>query len=62
MELLWKRLTTEDPSAAPPEWHRSVVADRVAAIERGDESLSDWLTRRSAWRIVSDENQDLRWR
>ncbi len=42
MELLWKRLTTEDPSAAPPEWHRSVVADRAAAIERGDESLSDW--------------------
>jgi hypothetical protein len=42
MELLWKRLTTEDPSAAPPEWHRSVVAERVAAIERGDEALSDW--------------------
>lgn len=42
MELLWKRLTTEDPSAAPPEWHRSVVAERVAAIERGEEALSDW--------------------
>ena len=42
MELLWKRLTTEDPSAAPPDWHRSVVAERVAAIERGEESLSDW--------------------
>jgi hypothetical protein len=42
MELLWKRLTTENPSAAPPEWHRSVVAERVAAIERGDDTLSDW--------------------
>ena len=42
MELLWKRLTTEDPSAAPPEWHRSVVAERVAAIDRGEDSLSDW--------------------
>ena len=30
MELLWKRLTTEDPATAPPEWHRSVVAERVA--------------------------------
>ncbi len=30
MELLWKRLTTENPSAAPPEWHRSVAAERVA--------------------------------
>lgn len=39
MELLWKRLTTEDPSAALPEWHRSVVAERVAAIERGEEAL-----------------------
>ena len=42
MELLWKRLTTENPSAAPPEWHRSVVAQRVAAIERGEDTLSDW--------------------
>ncbi|HND52745.1 MAG TPA: addiction module protein [Pirellulaceae bacterium] len=42
MELLWKRLTTEDPSAAPPEWHRSVVAERVSAIERGQELLSVW--------------------
>jgi hypothetical protein len=42
MELLWKRLTTEDPAAAPPDWHRSVVAERVAAIENGTEALSDW--------------------
>ena len=42
MELLWKRLTTEHPSAAPPEWHRSIVAERVAAIERGEEQLADW--------------------
>ena len=42
MELLWKRLTTEDPSATPPDWHRSIVAERVAAIERGEEPLSDW--------------------
>jgi hypothetical protein len=42
MELLWKRLTTEESSTLPPEWHRSVVAERVAAIERGEEALSDW--------------------
>lgn len=41
MELLWKRLTTESPSTAPPDWHRSVVAERVAAIENGEETLSD---------------------
>lgn len=42
MELLWKRLTTESPSTAPPDWHRGVVAERVAAIENGEETLSDW--------------------
>ena len=42
MELLWKRLTTESPSTAPPDWHRSVVAERVAAIENGEETLSGW--------------------
>lgn len=42
MELLWKRLTTEDPAAAPPDWHRGVVAERAAAIEDGSEALSDW--------------------
>ena len=42
MELLWKRLTTESPATAPPDWHRSVVAERVASIESGEETLSDW--------------------
>ena len=42
MELLWKRLKTESPSTAPPDWHRSVVAERVAAIENGEETISDW--------------------
>ena len=41
--VLWKRLTAEEPSTAPPEWHRSVVAERVAAIESGEEPLSDWV-------------------
>ena len=43
MELLWKRLTTESPSTAPPDWHRSVVAERVAAIDSGEEAVSDWV-------------------
>jgi hypothetical protein len=42
MELLWKRLAAESPSTAPPDWHRGVVAERVAAIENGEETLSDW--------------------
>ncbi|MCO6454357.1 MAG: addiction module protein [Pirellulaceae bacterium] len=42
MELLWKRLTTENPAVSPPDWHRSVVAERVAAIESRSEALADW--------------------
>jgi hypothetical protein len=42
MELLWKRLAAESPSTAPPDWHRGVVAERVAAIENGEETFSDW--------------------
>jgi len=39
MELLWKRLPTEEPSASPPEWHRSVVAERD--IEDGCDFYGD---------------------
>ncbi len=42
MELLWKRLTQENASAAPPGWHRDVVAERVADLENGNDTLSDW--------------------
>lgn len=42
MELLWKRLTHETSAALPPDWHRDVVAERVAGVESGDDPLSDW--------------------
>ncbi len=42
MELLWKRLTHEAATAEPPTWHRNVVAKRAAAVENGDDTLSDW--------------------
>ncbi len=42
MEMLWKRLTQHADPTLPPEWHRDVVAQRVAAIENGDDALSDW--------------------
>lgn len=42
MELLWKRLTHEAASVEPPAWHRTVVAERAAAVENGDDALSDW--------------------
>ena len=42
MELLWKRTATYCPSTGSPDWHRGVVAERVAAIENGEETFSDW--------------------
>lgn len=42
MELLWKRLTHDALTAEPPAWHRNVVAERAAAVEKGDDTLSDW--------------------
>jgi hypothetical protein len=46
MEILWRRLTSNDSDPSPPEWHRRIVADRVAAIERGDDTPSDWADAR----------------
>ncbi|MCA9212597.1 MAG: addiction module protein [Planctomycetales bacterium] len=42
MELLWKRMTQHANPMAPPEWHRDVAARRVAAVENGEDTLSDW--------------------
>ncbi|MFO7906488.1 MAG: addiction module protein [Planctomycetota bacterium] len=42
MEMLWKRLSQGPDAAVPPAWHRDVVAERVAALKDGTESLVDW--------------------
>ncbi len=40
MELLWRRLSQTD--SEPPAWHRSVVSERVTAVENGIDTLSGW--------------------
>ncbi|QDV12434.1 Putative addiction module component [Rosistilla oblonga] len=42
MEMLWKRLSQSPDTAAPPSWHQDIVAERVAGLQDGTESLSDW--------------------
>ncbi|QDV69297.1 Putative addiction module component [Rosistilla carotiformis] len=42
MEMLWKRLSQGPDNTAPPTWHRDIVAERVAGLQDGTESLSDW--------------------
>ncbi len=43
MELLWIRLTQYATPTAPPGWHSEIVAKRAAAVESGEDTLSDWL-------------------
>jgi len=42
MELLWKRLSSGDAPIQPPDWHRAVVAERVARLETGEVGLVSW--------------------
>jgi len=42
IEALWERFTADPESVPVPEWHREVVAERVAAHERGEGSARSW--------------------
>jgi len=42
MELLWVRLTQYATPTAPPGWHSEIVSKRAAAVESGEDTLSDW--------------------
>ncbi len=44
MERLWDSLLHEKTEIAPPEWHGEVIAEREAAIERGEAHFEDWET------------------
>ena len=43
MESLWDSICHE-PSAtsAIPDWHQEVLADRIARLDSGEESVSSW--------------------
>ena len=36
MELLWASLASTPEAAPSPDWHREVLAERMAKIERGE--------------------------
>jgi len=42
MEALWDDLSRNAPSLASPQWHGQVLAEREAALERGEDSFEDW--------------------
>ena len=44
MESLWESLLKENSEIASPDWHGDILAEREAAIERGEVQFEDWKT------------------
>lgn len=42
MEQLWADLSRRPEDVPLPEWHREVLEEREAALERGEEEVMDW--------------------
>ena len=42
MELLWDDLCRQAGGVSSPDWHEDVLAQRQAAVERGEDQFEDW--------------------
>jgi len=42
MELLWDDLCQNNKDIAPPTWHKDILDQRQAAIDKGDAEFIDW--------------------
>ncbi len=42
MEEIWADLCRKPDDVPSPAWHGEVLADREAALERGEEEILDW--------------------
>lgn len=42
MEILWNDLCGQAGNVASPGWHKDVLQNREAAIERDEDSFVDW--------------------
>lgn len=42
MEAIWDDLSQHADEMKPPAWHAQVLAEREAAIARGEEQFEDW--------------------
>ncbi len=42
MEAIWEDLSQHADEIQPPAWHAEVLAEREAAIARGEEQFEDW--------------------
>ena len=46
MEAIWEDLSQRADQIKPPDWHGDVLAEREAAIARGETQFEDWETAR----------------
>jgi len=42
MELLWDSLSQAPADLETPDWHGEILAERAAAVERGEDGFEDW--------------------
>jgi putative addiction module component (TIGR02574 family) len=42
IHALWARFTSDPEDVPIPEWHREVLAERLAAVSRGEGSARPW--------------------
>lgn len=56
MEALWESFD-ENSSAAIPDWHADVLAERAAQYEQGQEETTDWEEAKQRIRNTSASKQ-----
>lgn len=42
MEVIWDDLCKSIDSVPAPEWHEKILAEREAALKRGEDDFIDW--------------------
>ncbi len=42
MERLWADLSANESAVPSPEWHGTVIADRLRTVEEGQAQYGDW--------------------
>jgi hypothetical protein len=42
MEQLWDSLSQVPANLETPDWHGEILAERAAAVERGEDGFEDW--------------------
>ena len=50
MESIWTDLTSKPADVPSPSWHGDVLAERSAAVARGDAVAEDWEAAKSSIR------------